>query len=219
MILKNIYKGETLYRALSNHEMKNIVLTGSGIDLGAKSQNASYYKYIDFKAAKIQFADLFPDNEDFLQVDLEKDFEIQDESQDFVLLMNVIEHIYNYKNCIRECYRILKPDCNLYGVVPFLHKYHADPEDYHRLTQSALKKTFELSGFKKIEITVLGYGQFTAAYSQLYTSLYRLRIFRVIGAFFAISFDKIFNYILKQNKKRKLQQSDFALGYYFKVTK
>jgi hypothetical protein len=218
-LLSQIYKGATLYRALTNQLMKNIVIKGIGIDLGAKSKNASYYKYINHHEAIIQFADLIPKSPEILQLDLENDFNIDDESQDFILLMNVMEHIYNYQNCISECHRILKTSSVLYGVIPFIHKYHADPEDYHRLTHSALLKAFSSAGFSSIEIVPIGFGQFSAAFSQLYTSIFRLGILRMVGAFFVIIIDSFFNVVFKKFKNKTLSHTDYALGYFFKVIK
>ncbi len=44
-ILLELLRGKTISRILQNLEFSKILLTGNGIDLGAKSKKSSYYRF------------------------------------------------------------------------------------------------------------------------------------------------------------------------------
>jgi len=69
-----------------------------------------------------------------------------------ILLFNVLEHVYEYKNAIKQIYRVLKKDGTLYGLVPFMINVHGDPYDYHRYTKHALNRVLSDNHFKHVEI-------------------------------------------------------------------
>jgi len=108
-MIVEILKGKSLTRILENNEYKNIELKGEVIDLGSKSDNASFYRFIKSKkGANITFTDFNPTTEGVLKIDLEKKLDITSEQYDMAILNNVLEYIYNHQNCINETYRILK---------------------------------------------------------------------------------------------------------------
>ena len=108
-IISETFRGKRLGRVLQNINFENIKISGVGIDLGAKSNRASYYRYLKVSAGtKIKYTDLYPNSSDILRVDLEKHIPSKDDSQDFLILNNVLEHLFEYQVCANECYRILK---------------------------------------------------------------------------------------------------------------
>ena len=77
--------------------------------------------------------------------------------------MNTLEHVYNHQSFLNNISRCLNDGGRIEGVVPFLHHYHADPDDYFRYTHSALKRILANAGFEDIHITKLGKGGFTVS--------------------------------------------------------
>jgi len=144
IIFMEILRGKSLGRVLQNIAFSHITVSGRGIDLGSKSNSSSYYRFLNVeKDTKIIFTDLYPKAKEVLELDLEKEFPIPDNSQDFLILSNVLEHLYDYEFCVRESYRVLKNSGRLIGSVPFLHQIHYDPDDYFRYTKSSLTKIFK----------------------------------------------------------------------------
>ncbi len=55
-------------------------------------------------------------------------------SLDGVLMVSVLEHLYDPIRAADQVYRVLKPGGIFFSYAPFYHPYHASPHDYFRLT-------------------------------------------------------------------------------------
>ena len=66
---------------------------------------------------------------------------------DVVLLIEVLEHVFDYKDLLKEINRILKPNGCLVLTVPFILGYH-DRIDCYRYTEEALRELLKEHGFK-----------------------------------------------------------------------
>lgn len=203
---------KTLFRKLEYQELSKINIDGLILDLGG-TKNADYHKLIngnnEFKVVNIDEKYGY----DF-KFNLEDRFELENESFDAVLCLNVLEHIFNYQNVVSESYRILKKDGLLFGAVPFLFNIHPCPNDYFRYTKQALNKIFTNAGFKDIQIIELGSGLFSVLY-QLKFGLYKFDFIRRVASF-KIIFDKIFKKIRPNNY---LTEKNMPLGYFFVIKK
>ncbi len=194
MVLRTIFsetiKKKSLGRTLLNLYCQGIAISGTGMDLGSKSGNASYYRFLRITpGTQITYTDLYHSGPNILRLDLEAQFPVPNESHDFLLLMNVLEHLYAYENCLTECLRILRPKGRLIGAVPFLHKIHPDPDDHWRYTGSTLIKLLSAIGFSTVQVTPLGFGPFSAALS-ICSPLPRLRLLVALASVLAISCDR-----------------------------
>ncbi len=212
-IFKETLKGKSLERTLQNLALGSITLSGSGIDLGCCSNKSSYYRFLKQEAGtKILFTDLYPQSAGVLKVDLEKPLPVPDESQDFLLLNNVLEHLYDYRTCVEQCFRVLKTGGKLIGVVPFLHRIHLDPDDHFRYTDSTLKRLFTEAGFKSVKVQALGFGPFSTSAAQC-AMLFPVKIFIAFLYISTICFDLFLNKIFKKNQA--LQAHNYPLNYFF----
>ena len=91
-------------------------------------------------------------------VDITKN-KIPDNTFDLVIMVQTLEHIWDYKKALSEIYRITKDkviiDC------PFMYEFHQDKlrpvdwqysDDYWRFTPAAMNRLLEEVGFKKVDI-------------------------------------------------------------------
>lgn len=93
--------------------------------------------------------DIFP----YKNVDIVADARMlpfPDNSLDMVISEFLLEHVPDPENVVKEITRVVKSGGYIYIAVPFLHPYHASPDDFKRWTISALEKDF--SAFQPIKI-------------------------------------------------------------------
>lgn len=94
--------------------------------------------------------DIFP----FPEVDIVADgaaLPFADNSIPAVVSESVLEHVADPQIVASELVRVLKPGGYLYVSAPFIHPYHASPDDFNRWTKSGLKHLF-----KELEIVEYG---------------------------------------------------------------
>ena len=102
--------------------MKKLKVQGLTLDIGSKASINNVSNFIQTNQ-KIIYADKYSKNPDDLKIDLE------DYNQNFqkkfqnVLLFNVLEHIYNFKNCLKVCYSLLETNGSFYGSTPFFLEF------------------------------------------------------------------------------------------------
>jgi len=208
--IREIIKRKSLARALMHEEVKNHYIEGVVLDIGGINK-PEYINYFSKGEIKYESIDL-KSPEQRLRVNLETDkLPFDSNSVDYILMFNVLEHIFNYSNSINESSRVLKGDGAVFGFVPFLVRYHPDPNDYFRYTKDALSKIFEVSGFSKIKIKEIGGGPFAANYNNIVLSI--PVICRIIIFPFLYLADLVF-IKLRPNAKEK-----YPLGYFFELRK
>ena len=100
----------------------------------------------------------------YKQIDLNLDCtnlkEINSETYDTYISLEVTEHIYDYKNQLLEAYRILKKNGNIIISMPFLYQEHGPIDknnnryklDYNRFTRSKIVYELENLGFEEVNI-------------------------------------------------------------------
>ena len=107
-----IFKKKTPIRFFHNYFLKEIEIEGKVLDLGS-GKHSSYLNFINKKKHQIYFADKFHiQKTNFFKVDLENNLNIQENSFDCILLFNVLEHIENHKNLLKEIKKILNQEVN-----------------------------------------------------------------------------------------------------------
>jgi len=214
MLITETLNGKTLPRILMNRAVKKYTdrnpLRGEILDLGSKSGSMSYNRFINKSSdAKITYTDLHSESRSVKKIDLERKFDIENDTYDAVLCFNTLEHIYNFKNVVMESKRVLKTGGVFIGSVPFLVPYHADPDDYFRYTHSGLEKMFTQEGFEKVAMEKLGYGPFTAGLYNLAAMM--PKFLRPLAILKLIFLDKILN---KLTKNRHTGEK-YTLNYFF----
>lgn len=212
-ILKEIIKGKSLSRTLTNIELKNFKIKGKVLDIGGQ-RGESHYRFLDSKEADIKTINIEKKfNPDYV-VDVEKEkFPVPDASWDAVLCFNLLEHIADEKNLLCEIRRVLKEGGVLLGSIPFLVNAHPDPHDYRRFTEEYLQRIFSENGFENILIKSIGKGPYTAAYSQVEFTI--PKIFRPIFVLAVFGLD----YLVSLIKPNLGLDKKFVLTYIFYARK
>jgi SAM-dependent methyltransferase len=97
---------------------------------------------------------------------------LRDCSFDTLLSTQVIEHIYDTRKFINECYRILTPGGIGIFTIPFVWQCHSEPYDFYRFTRYSIQRLFSESGFKVLKIENL---------EGAYATLIQARIVYLLG--------------------------------------
>ena len=213
-LFRNSLRRRTLQRFLQNQRLSQVVLSGKGIDLGGYPDSQYHQLLKKERDVKIICSDLHSPRDDMLRIDLEGTFPVESDTQDFLLLMNVLEHLYSYQNCLAESYRILRPGGRLIGMSPFLFPVHLVPDDSNRLTESSLKRLLQGQGFSQVAVEPIGRGRWTAAASLVGQQI-RLKPLAYLIYVLAIKLDKWF----PKGNHEPNGIAKFPLCYYFEATK
>ena len=203
------FKKYSILRILQIEELMKLNLTGSILDIGGKDTPNNISNFIE---SKVTYLDKFAKGENDLIVDLEKDLDeqiIKYQEFDNVLLMNVLEHIYNYKNCIKICYKLTKKNGIFIGSTPFFFRIHPSPNDYFRYTEDALDKILKNEGFKDVKIYPLEGGIFISLYSNMFLITNKIPLLNNILLPLLLTLDKILRFFSKSYKKI------MPIGYFF----
>ncbi len=210
-IISQTLKGKTINRILMNVSLRKFKLSGKVLDLGAGTIRSSYLDFLQGKDAQITSVDISLQRRPDVTADLEQPLPIESNLYDFVLCFNLLEHIYNHQQLLSEIYRVLKPDRSLIGYVPFLVKYHPDPNDYFRYTKQGLRQLFKDAGFSEVSIEYIGRGPLTAAWAQIEYIAPRFMRWIVTYAVFGLDAMLV--------KFKPVFKNTYALGYTFTAKK
>ncbi len=91
--------------------------------------------------------DVYPYPEVDLVADLTRVNPFRPASVDVIVLLNVLEHVYDARGLLATLATILKPGGRLLLAVPFLVKIHQAPLDFVRYTHYALERMAADAGF------------------------------------------------------------------------
>lgn len=212
-MLKALFRGQTVTRALMNERCSTVSLEGLHVlDLGSGATKGSYHKYFFRPAAQVYTADKKQGVAMHAQLDFEVDALPFDTDQfDAVLSFNLFEHIFNIRHVLKETERVTKSGGQLIGFVPFLINYHPDPHDYFRYTKEALIKLFEEAGYGEVSIEEIGGGPFLVHANNIVLSF--PRVMRPVLVLPCMFLDWIFLSMSTNARER------FPLGYFFVARK
>lgn len=213
-----MFNAPSLLRIEENKALSAIRLEGSVLDLGGE-KDSDYLKLIGG-----QFNVLTLNNDPAARADinhdLEKELPFEDSSYDNVLLINVIEHIFNFRLLLAEAVRVLKPKGKLIIVVPFLFPIHPSPNDHWRFTSQALEGEVRAVGVRELKITFLGSGVFASCFlfiDRLLPKFLRYLNYKILRHLM-VSLDAAWSWLAKLLRK-KYSKNDYPLGLVLVCTK
>lgn len=199
----------TILRKAEYRSLTGITLSGRALDLGG-NKDSEYHRLFtgDFSVTTANLSS----GADVV-CDFERPLPIESGTYDTVLLINVLEHVFEYRQLLREAARVLRPGGAIVIVVPFLFPYHASPNDFHRYTATALSRALSSTGFESITIVALGSGVCAARWALIERLLPRVLSplslavapFVTAGDWFLVKIARLLG--------KKYLASDYALGY------
>jgi SAM-dependent methyltransferase len=89
---------------------------------------------------------------------------VVDQTADWVLSTETLEHVFNYAQFLGESFRCLRPGGRLVATVPFAARWHFVPHDFWRFTPSCLHRLLATAGFEDIEVYARGNAVTVACY-------------------------------------------------------
>lgn len=92
--------------------------------------------------------DVVPYAEVDMVCDLNQTNPLKPASLDLIVLMNVLEHVFDAQNLLRVLARALKPSGQVVVTIPFMLKVHQAPFDFSRYTEYGLAELAKNAGLK-----------------------------------------------------------------------
>ena len=141
--LSSIYRRffHTFHRRLLDKHLNIIFpeIHGNVLVLGAGYNSYSFLKH---QCSSVVLSDIHvPPDSNLHYIDAHN-ITFPDSSFDFILAIEVLEHLFNPALAASEICRVLRPGGTAVLSSPFMFRIHADPCDYHRFTKSALTQLF-----------------------------------------------------------------------------
>ena len=190
---------------------RNINKDSLGLDIGAGDARFHLFLKLD-NLVSIDFTNYFGIN---IIHDLNLNIPFASESFDFILMTNLLEHLYDDR-VIAEANRLLKKGSRLYITVPFLLDVHQKPYDFHRYTYLYLEKKLEKEGF---EIEFFSPSGDFGTFQTFVEHYFRFKIDNGSRtAKFLWQLQKIINILLQKNVPVHFR-NDFTVGYMIQAKK
>lgn len=121
------------------------------LDIGGKNKNKRGCFDIGVYNLNVKYSNIEQSTEPDYLCDA-ANIPVAENSFDGIILSEVLEHIENPIDVLREIYRILKPGGLLLMCTPFMFLIHADPFDFARYTDQWYYNKLTSLGFKDIKI-------------------------------------------------------------------
>ena len=181
------------------------------LDIGCREMILREYLQGNFNYLGLDYISSKSSDPNFINHNLEEGLpsNLNDMTYNNVLLFNVLEHVFNFKNCLKNCHLILKKGGCFCGSTPFFFNIHGSPNDYFRYTEQGLLKILEETGFKNIKVKIICGGIFICFYSSLSRISSKIPLLNNILLIICQSLDFIINIFSKNIRKI------FPLGYLF----
>ena len=164
---KNIPHTKSMLRRIEYATLAQLSIDGPILDIGG-STKSGYHDLIGGEHT-ILTGNIDASYGCDIIFDAEEAWPVENDTYSAVLLINILEHLYNYEHAVAETHRVLKNDGRVIGVVPFMLNIHAAPRDFFRYSRYTLERLLTDQGFSDIKITELGTGLFSLLYQSSIT--------------------------------------------------
>lgn len=118
------------------------------LDAGAGSQPyRGLFNHVQYEAADFEKVDKEYAQSTYV-CDLCRNIPVLDGRFDYIIFNQVMEHLPEPKEALRELHRVLKPGGKLLYTGPMFYEEHEQPFDFFRYTQFGLNHLFTQAGFE-----------------------------------------------------------------------
>ncbi len=203
-IMKLTFLRMSLNRIFQQIYSKKKTVEGKIIEFGAyegSSKNFTGFMKIIGKKDIVYADKIIKKNKGIMSEDLENTLSFHDQSFDNVIIFNVLEHVFNINNAIKEIHRCLKKDGFIIGSTPFIHRIHNAPSDFNRYSEQFLNKILIEKNFTDVSVEVYGFGPFTASYVMIFDYTKCIPILNNFILTFCIMVDTFINIFTKTKLK------------------
>ena len=203
-IMKLTFLRMSLNRIFQQIYSKKKTMEGKIIEFGAyegSSKNFTGFMKIIGKKDIVYADKIIKKNKGIMSEDLENTLSFHDQSFDNVIIFNVLEHVFNINNAIKEIHRCLKKDGFIIGSTPFIHRIHNAPSDFNRYSEQFLNKILIEKNFTDVSVEVYGFGPFTASYVMIFDYTKFIPILNNFILTFCIMVDTFINIFTKTKLK------------------
>jgi SAM-dependent methyltransferase len=191
-------KSQSICRIYQLINFKKILFKGDAIEFGEDELKKSFLYFSNLGKKKIFFSNNFNSKKkNFIKINLEKKNRINKKFKNVVIL-NVLEHIFDTNNSMLEIRKILKKNGNLILSTPFIYRFHGAPDDYNRYTVSYLEKLLKLNKFKLTKKINCGTGPFLASYSLIFDYIKRIPLLPIPILICSLILDKFLSIFQKK---------------------
>lgn len=169
----------------------------------------------EFPICQISTLDINPHhNPDFL-IDLSDSrvLEIVEYKYDYVVMMEVLEHVPDFETALKNCWGLLKDSGTLIASVPWSTPLHDKPHDYYRFTCFTIEATLNNQGYNDIHLEFRG----NLLDSIIYLGLRGLKSWGWKGKLLFIAFAPLATFMPRPKRYSEIQDS--CIGYSFKAQK
>ena len=208
------FKGYSLLRSYQIIECINIRLKGKSIEFGAYKNKEKNFSNFFRGNSLFKYSNIFHHKDkNYIKADLSKKIKIKKATYNNVIIFNVLEHLHDTNNALKEVSKILKNQGNLIGSTPFIYQVHGAPNDYFRFTKDFYYKRLSKK-FKTINVKPLGHGPFIASFSLLNPYLKFFPILKEIILLISFFLDSVIQ-IFVTTKLNEI----YPIGYFFIIKK
>lgn len=187
----------SICRIYQLYYFKKILFKEEALEFGEEELNKSFLQFSNLKKKNIFFSNnLNSKKKNFIKINLEKKNSTNKKFKNIVIL-NVLEHIFDTNNALLEIKKMLKKNGNLVLSTPFIYRYHGAPNDYNRYTMSYLEKILILNKFKLTKKINCGTGPFLAGYSLIFDYIKRFPLLPLPILIFSLILDKFLSLFQK----------------------
>lgn len=160
--IKELWRGKSISRTLQNFALHEIQLSGNILDVAGGKQ-PSYKRFLKTEGTcQWKRADFNNDyNPDFC-FDATKTWPIEDNSFDWVLLINCLYIFSEPVFVLKEARRVLKKGGQLLFTAPLIWHESPEPTDYFRYTSQGIEYLVKQSKLEPNKLIPYG-GRFSAA--------------------------------------------------------
>jgi SAM-dependent methyltransferase len=209
-----VRSGLSLTRALEYEALDGLALEGRVLDLGGDRR--SRYHQLIAVTGNIETVNINPIARPDHVLDLEQPLPFEDETFDHVISANTLEHIQRDEQLLSEVVRILRDGGSFHILVPFCHRVHGSPRDYHRHTAEWWLNTMLSHQCGMVRVRPLVWDRFSSAAAFISFG----RIFRALAM--ALPDPRMLLSAMRRTRRTgksvnelvRLRRADFALGYY-----
>ena len=200
------------------------------------SKYSTKKKVLDIGGGRVDtnhsYEDLFPNRHTF-DIDPKREpdtvgdahsLPFENESFEFILCTEVLEHLHSPHVAISEMNRVLKKGGEIVLTTRFVYPIHDAPHDYYRFTEFGLRKLFEKWDVIEIFPETETFSTVGALLQRIgfQTDLKGGKLAKAFIYLFAILFDKI-NFLIKNEygdiKKESRVNNIMTTGYYLYAKK